>query len=232
MKKALMLSLLVAASSTISVLADTLVIVPGFGPYQFGSGGEITATLNSGVSGAAYVPGVTANLVQSGTFQTFCLELHEGISATTYTAIPAMKTQVTGFDLNKGTAWLYQQFAAGTLSGYNFGGTVAERKASADALQQEIWHLMGNQVPTANSIFDPIVNAAAALGQWNVQDPSTPEFSPVRLLNDWTIGQVGQREGAAQDVLFIPGVPDGGLTLALLGMGLTGVGFISRRSRK
>ena len=90
---------------------------------------------------------------------------------------------------------------------------------------------MGNQT-TANSIFDPIVDAAALAGNWNKLDANTPEFSDVRLLNIWDVGLVGQPAGARQDLLFIPGVPDGGLTLALLGMGLTGVGFVSRRTRK
>jgi hypothetical protein len=228
MKKALILSLLVAASTSITALADTISIVPGYGPYQSGNGGEITVTLSTPVSG--YVPGVTSGFVQSGTFQTFCLELHESLVNGTFVAVPADVTQLSGITLNKGTAWLYQQFAAGTLSGYNYGPNAVDRKASAAALQAEIWHLMGNQ-DAANPTFDALVMGALG-ATWS--DPNTSAFSPVRLVNVWDIGLVGQREGARQDVLYIPGtsVPDGGLTLALLGMGLTGIGVISRRIRK
>jgi len=227
---------MVAASTSITALADTISIPLGFGPYQYNYGGEITATLSSGVSG--YVPGVTSGFVNSGSFQTFCVEFSESLVVGTFTAIPANMTTMTGFTLNKGTAWLYEQFAAGTLSGYNYGPDATIRKVSANALQQEIWHLMGNQA-AANSIFDPIVDAAALAGNWNKLDANTTEFSDTRLLNMWVVGQVGQSAGARQDLLFIPGffndtpgVPDGGLTLALLGMGLTSVGFVSRHVRK
>jgi len=230
MKKALILSLLVAASTSITALADTISIPSGYGPYQVGQGGEITATLSSGVSG--FVPGVTSGFEKSGTFQTFCVELRESLVDGTYTAIPADMTQMAGFTLNKGVAYLFEKFASGTLPNYSYDPNDAvARMASASALQQEIWHLMGNQA-AANSIFDPIVDAAALAGNWNKLDANTPEFSDVRLLNIWVVGMVGQPEGARQDLLFIPGVPDGGLTLALLGMGLTGVGFVSRRARK
>lgn len=236
MKKTLILSLLVAASTSITSLADTLTVVPGYGPYQTGGGGEMTVVLNTPVSG--YVPGVTSGFVLGGSFQTFCLEFNESLVNGTYTAIPTTTTLYNGANvqtpLNRGTAWLYEQFAAGTLAGYDYAdATPAGRKGSAAALQNEIWYLMGNQGP-ANPTFDALVNANVT-NPGGALDPNDLAFSPVRLLNVWDINLVGQREGAKQDVLFIPGVPgvpDGGLTLALLGMGLTGIGFISRRSRK
>ncbi len=229
MKKSLILSLVVAAATSLSAMAETINIIPGYGPYQTGNGGEITVVpVGFGISG--YVPGVTSGLAVSGSFQTFCLELHESLINGTFTAVPNDVTKLTGFTLNKGVAWLYEQFAAGTLAGYDY--TAAGRKTSAGLLQQEIWYLMGGQAPASS--FDAIVNAAALQGGWNPLDANDSDFSNVSLLNVWTPGMVDQREGAKQDLLYIPGtaVPDGGLTLALLGMGLTGLGFVSRRIRK
>jgi hypothetical protein len=227
MRKTLVLFLLLAASTSFTALADTAMIVG----IEFSSkpGGEFTM-LPGGFGNSGYAP-ETRNLVQNGTFQTFCLEMNEAIkTGIAYNATPNTVTVSTGFTLTKAVAWLYQQFAGGKLSDYDY--TPAGRVASAGNLQQEIWHLMGNQAP-ANPIFDPIVNAAAA--GW-VGGVNAVNDTPVVVLN--LSQMVGGVRTEAQDVLYTPGnpntrtVPDGGLTLALLGIGLTGVGFVSRRARK
>jgi hypothetical protein len=76
-----------------------------------------------------------------------------------------------------GTAWLFSQFAAGTLAGYDYtvtgsGGTsFANRAAAAYALQNAIWELDGtgggNLNPTAPGIsifLTEAENAAAGFG--------------------------------------------------------------------
>jgi hypothetical protein len=227
MKKTLLLGLLVGAVATMSGLADQIRFEPGFGPYQTGEGGEFTA-LPIGFNVGGYVPKVTGDLVEKGTFQTFCLELHEGIHVATFDVTHSQATIYSGVTLNKGTAWIYNQFKIGKLESYLYG---AGRTTTAGQLQNEIWYLMG-QITTPDSTFDPIVNAAALLGGWNVADPSDGWLN-VGVLNLWAVGQINTLGGAHQDVLVqYPGTPDGGLTLALLGMGLTGIGVISRRIRK
>jgi hypothetical protein len=232
MKRRLLLSLLVAASTCITALADQIKIEPEFGPYQTGRGGEFTA-LPIGFSVGGYVAGVTGDLVEKGTFQTFCLEMRENSNTGLYDVTRIQVTQYGGVTLNKGTAWLYEQFRIGQLNSYVYG---AGRQTTAAALQNEIWFLMG-QIETPDATFDPIVNAAALLGSWNVLDPSTGWLN-VGVLNLWAVGQVDTRTGARQDFLvsIVPQigpiiVPDGGLTLALLGMGLCGLGVVSHRIR-
>ena len=49
---------------------------------------------------------------------------------------------VNGADpISIGTAYLYSEFAKGTLQDYAFAGTEAEREASAALLQNAIWYL-------------------------------------------------------------------------------------------
>jgi hypothetical protein len=227
MKKALLLGLVVGAMAAMSALADQIKVEPGHGPYDNHPGGEFTI-LPIGFHISGYLPGTTGDIVEPGTFQTFCLELGEGIHDNAkFDVIHSTKTVYAGITLNKGTAWLYQQFATGTWASYDYG---AGRHVSGIALQNEIWFLM-SQVGTPDATFDPIVNAAALGGGWNVLDPNDGQF-PVEVLNVWFPGLVGTVQGAHQDILVIPGTPDGGLTLALLGMGLSGLGVVSRRIRK
>jgi hypothetical protein len=230
MKKTLLLGLLVGTMATMAAVADQIKIEPNFGPYQTGNGGEFTV-LPIGFNIEGYVSGVSGDFVEKGTFQTFCLELKEGINATTYDVTHGQVTKNSNVTLNKGTAWLYDQFKLGELGqNYDYADTGLGRKASAAKLQNEFWYLMG-QIGTPDPLFDGIVNAAAVAGSWNVLDPSNG-WLDVKVLNVWTVGS--RLTGAKQDVLVQepPTTPDGGLTLALLGMGLTGLGVVSRRVRK
>jgi hypothetical protein len=230
MSKRLILLLLLAATAAISVRADFVTIVDNGGPYKSGNssgaGGEFTV-LPIGFDNSGFAAS-TRNIFQNGTFQTFCLEKTADIKASvTYNVTPNNMTVPSGILLNKGTAFLFEQFASGLLSGYNYNP--AGRVASAGALQQEIWHLMGNQAPL-DPVFDAVVTAA--LGA-SALDPVGPGDTKVVVLNVWNLNAAGARQDH-QDLLYIdpPSVPDGGLTLALLGVGLTGVGFVSRRARK
>src|SRR4029450_6905320 len=120
MTKRLVLGLVVGAVAAMSAMADQIKIEPNFGPYRSGHGGEFTA-LPIGFTVGGYVSGVTSDLVEPGTFQTFCLEVHENINPATYDVAHNTKTVFSNVTLNKGTAYLYDQFAAGTLGSYNYG---------------------------------------------------------------------------------------------------------------
>ena len=225
MKKTLLVSLLVSALASFSALADTIKMMPNFGPFNAGNGGEFTVLPDFAVSGySTDVSHQTSGLVQNGTFQTFCLEKREIIRVATYNVEFNQKTVFSNNILTKGVAWLYAEFAAGTLAGYDYG---AGRLASALQLQKDIWFLMG-QGGVAGAFTALVTGVLGA----EVGDAANG-FRGVSVLNVWH-GEPGSRENARQDVLVIttPGVPDGGLTLALLGMGLTGLGMVSRRVRK
>jgi hypothetical protein len=206
----------------------------GYGPWQTGQGGEFTfvpdGQLSSVLNGYASVAENQVPGYQS--FQTFCVEDTEYISAgVPYNVNFNTKSVYGNVTLNKGTAWLYEQFAKGKLAGYDYANLTADGRGgsahptgSAAALQTEIWFLMGQaDGGTGNPYYDNLVHTAATAGGWNVMDPNAGQFH-VAVLNLWS-GPVGT--GAAQDQLVL--VPDGGLTVMLLGMGLSGVGFLARR---
>jgi hypothetical protein len=226
MKKLATLSVLTAALAASSAFAaDTLTL--HLEPYYGGTGGgefRITGT----PFGAGYVAGVTANVGGAGGFQSFCLEAAETVNpGTTYNYIIETKAIQGGVGpggdtLSRGTAWLYEEFAKGTLAGYAFGGTEAEREQSARDLQDAIWWL--EDEGGANNGF--VALAQAALGG-DIKEDYDPTTSSVRVLHLYARGVPW-----VQDILVYdpPGVPDGGLTLAMLGAGLTGLAFARRRN--
>lgn len=223
MKKLVTVGLLLCA---VSVMADSIKVMPNFGPYNVGNGGEYTVLPDFNVSG--YVSGVTSDLVQKGTFQTFCVEKTETLSAGgTYQVTPNTVTVTTGKQLNLATAWLYWKFATGNLGGYNYADNpLGGRLVSAGALQNDLWYLMG-WGGTAGA-FAIAAQTAVGMANWNLPNAGT---YPVAILNLWSLGQQDARI-PRQDVLVLTGVPDGGLTLALLSMGLASLGCLARRNRR
>jgi hypothetical protein len=214
--------------------------------YYQGGGGEFTLYGSTVLSNNCYADVAKGQL--SGhpeSFQTFCVELGEytqhpmdvwvsttdmhGVEGWThaiqgggsYNDADNPPPTLTGDDLESETAYLYTRFAAGTLSGYNYG---AGRAASAGALQKIIWYLEGEignltdsagsfvltaaQVTQANAWIAEAQNAIAS-GRWS-------GLGQVRVLN--TYGADGMK--LAQDQLYVP-VP-GAVLLGVLGLGVAG----------
>ena len=216
----------------------------GYGPYQTGVGGEFTfqidnPSLISGYSSLARNQNGIAN-----SFQTFCVEANEYIDAShpVYTANYNNITRYSNDQLSKGAAFLYSQFAQGTLSGYNYHTSSAGREASAGMLQRALWLLMGGQegLTPANIGANPFVAAAeTAFGGFaGASAAATTGFDNVYVLNMWDSNlraaqdQLIYTPGAIPNAIAPPDVPDGGMTAMLLGIGFTGVAFISRRARR
>jgi hypothetical protein len=201
------------ASMEVTLYQDT-------GSYSYGNGGEFRAVgnadLNNVVNWAAYRASTAS---QGAYFQTFCIEDSEYFyPGTTYAASTGNNAlygavgSSPGTPVTMGTAWLYSQFAAGTLGAYHYayGGT---RTPDAGAVQQAIWYFQGETVGAHNAwavlAEANVANAfAAANGAFGVQA--------------LTLGAPGQ----VQDQLVIV-VPEpttviagaGALALALLGIG-------------
>jgi hypothetical protein len=121
---------------------------------------------------------------------------------------------------NGGTAWLYYSFVNGTLPGLDSANYMDA--ADADALQDAIWKFQG-QGGAANAYWT-LANLPANQAQW-----ATALANVVILDMKWK--NVVQTTGAfervdAQDVLGIVPEPT---TLLLLGLGLLGVGIVSRK---
>ena len=140
----------------------------------------------------------------------------------------------SGEPITMGTAWLYSQFAAGTLSGisepydYSYG---SGRIATAGDLQQAIWYLQNEQPLIGNGANGTaFYNAAAAALGGNINNPSNGTYGVVAL-NLWNINQDGSNGAGAQDQLMIVPEPDG-VSIGLLFLLLLGTNKVRAHFRK
>jgi hypothetical protein len=208
--------------------------------YSFMNGGEFNAVPNAALLSvnptlAGYSP-VTSDLTAgSPNFQTFCVEtLEEFYPGNTYDVAISQDIKYNagqflpnGAPITLGTALLYSEFAAGTLSGYDYtpGGG---RSATAGELQSAIWYLQG-EVPTlVNNGADGTgfyTLAQTALGA-NLNNPSNGAYD-VAVLNLTSSGGTVNN----QDQLFVvpePSVVSFGL-LFLLPLGVNKVRSLFRK---
>ena len=235
MRKLGLVALLMVALASPAMAGQIQVGYPGssYGPYQTDRGGEFTLNVLSGwLSTSSYVMS-TSGFGAATTFQTFCLEIGEFLYpyGPTYNAVVNPNAVYGGVGpggdpISKGTGWLYSQFALGTLAYYNYGDTsngyFSDRHAAAAALQNTIWWLEGEAGDPGGTNrfrnlvlglpFNPFADGGVDYGVYalNLTDNSGRRY---------------------QDQLFYRGVPDGGMTLMLLGGALIGLGALHRKFR-
>lgn len=200
---------------------------------------DITRTPGTvGFSGGEYtVTGVAPTVFDS--FQTFCLEVPQSVQDNPQTyqlnsgAIAGGNSPgswgpdgVPGFDpVSIGTAWLYTQFRAGTLGGYDYT-LGAGREASAYGLQLAIWFLENEY---SSGVLNAEAEAFLALAQGAFAPGTDITLGDFGAQGVYAMNLIGPTGEPSQDMLAIP---DGGATLSLLGLGLVGLGMASRRLRR
>ena len=183
--------------------------------FSYGDAGEFSAVPNAAL--LAVNPTLAGYSLETADlsavnpfFQTFCVEKAEYFS-------PGSGYDVTigdkvffnggqfpaGESITMGTAWLYSQFAAGTLSGYDY--TYGDgRMVSAANLQRAIWYLQ-SEVPTlVNGSVDgtAFYNAAVSACGRTVTGAANGAYGVV-ILNLWVPGKAGTASAAAQDQLML-----------------------------
>ena len=222
------LSLLAGVSMAHAAPTFTLFASPYSYPGGFPTGGEYTAVPSpaNSLSTAAYSP---LALVGSG-FETFCVQ--DAVTAafgTPYTYSETLTETVGGNPtaLSIGDAWLYSQFAEGTLAGYDYTGP--NRQLDAGYLQVALLYLEAGQTDALFAGLGPVsanpfINAAQTAFSGNATAPSGGAYNVVFL------APVDPNGAPAQDQLYLT-VPDAS-TATLLSVGLGSLAAFSARFRR
>jgi hypothetical protein len=234
---------IVAVGACFALSASALQIQIGYsgseyGPYKTGHGGEFTLSpTGSDALDTSYYFAGAKDFGVSGSIQSFCLEYSEKIYGYPSVYDVAINDYANeggvsgGTDpLSQGTGWLVKQFATGVWEGslsYNYG---AGRTASAALLQEAIWMLEEEAGWNYNALNVYALAAFTEFGDWDTAKGGFASDYGVKALN---LTRVTDGE-FRQDQVFYTGksVPDGGVTVALLGMAMVGLAAMRRRSAK
>jgi hypothetical protein len=230
-KKSVLVAIFAAVLALGSLQANQVTSVSGFGPFSAGDG-EYTVIPDAGVQAilSGYANGVTANITGfPNSFQTFCVERNEYITPnTTFDVTLNNTTMFSAIPLTIGAAYLYQQFAMGTLAGYNYSNSPLGSRAfgthgSAYELQQAIWYFMGEY---SFNPYNNYMNGTVAV-------PANPlnayTGTAVQILNLWAPGQPHDPAHSFQDLLVLTSRVPEPSTLALAGLGAAALLAFRRR---
>ena len=164
--------------------------------------------------------------VVNGGFETFCVEASVTFSPGKSYSFTLSDTDSQGRALTEGAAFLYQQFATGALSPLYDYNNAANRKTDAGMLQSALWMLQGNQSGgssfpnggTGNIFYNYAVNF---LGGANVLLANNGKYD-VEVLQMWDAAGATHQNQLVLNPTPTQ-LPEGGMTLVLLAMGLAGL---------
>jgi hypothetical protein len=195
--------------------------------YSYGNGGEFRAVgdagLNAVVSFGSYSTATSGTLASGQQyFQTFCTEELEYFSPGSPYIVSSIGNNAlyngsggpSGVPITMGVAYLYSQFAAGTLGSYNYAYG-AGRVASAGNLQQAIWYLLGEYGDGAQLTGAALADLNAVTGTGKLFTSSTDWYTAANGafgVKDMVVSYAGY----AQDQLVIVPEPTTVLAGALL----------------
>jgi len=198
------------------------------GLFDAGSSGNFRAGPNAELTGVLsnYALGKSTD----GTwFGTFCLEKNEyfsnggiyDVALNNGTINGGVSGAIGGKDvISIGTAFLYEKFALGALSGFNYGTSLSARQ-----LQNTIWFLEGEITDLSQGYTAAGWGSFLTSVQGLANYKSNYTGSAVQVMNLTSNGG----RGLHQDQLVYRGVPDSGASLSLLLLGLTGLVVVRRR---
>ncbi len=179
------------------------------------------------VIGTGYAPSVIVN----GGFETFCYDERPGITIPgTYNAtVNTSGIDFLGLQMTAGAAWLYQQFASGTLAGYNYtpgGGPGTGRIGSSFDLQIALWNMQNQYGPAAGTLANSFTALAVAhFGSLAATLAATTGGA-------FNVGILEMKDATGKNVQpMYTLLPDGGTTLMLMGIGFSGLALVSRKLR-
>lgn len=219
----------VGALLTAAQVGASTVTLDRVSGYYYSSGGEFNI---SPVGGGAYAPEVIVNNRYGNPgYESFCMQVDESVAIPGTYSATASQVDDTGNALRIGTAYLYAQFASGTLSGYDYadtaGGTGSGRAASAWALQNAIWWLQGESNGNHTTADEAAIGAyylSLVSGMFGDPQAAAHGAYGVDILNLYNGGIQYQSQLTLH-------VPDAGATAMLLGLALGAIGLVSRKLR-
>ena len=222
--------------SIVSVGLSSAIAIPQvtMGVFDAGSGGNYRANPNSELDWV--ISNYALGKSTDGTwFGTFCIEKNEyfsnggvyDVGLNDGAVNGGISGAVSGKDvISVGTAFLYENFVLGTLSGFNYGDTNASTavRLSAKQLQNTIWYLEGEITSVSQGYGSAGYGSFLSLAQSQTNYASDYSGSAVKVMN------LTSNDGRNfhQDQLVYTGVPDAGATLSLLAIGLVGLGAARR----